>query len=100
MNTKLYVGNLSFNTSEATLQSTFEAHGSVHDVTIINDRDTGRPRGFAFVTMGQKDEAEAAITALDGFNLDGRNLTVNEAKSREEQGQNRFRGGDRYGSRY
>lgn len=83
MNTKLYVGNISFNTTEDELQNTFAPHGTVVDVAIINDRDTGRSRGFAFVTLENASEAEAAISALNGVNLGGRDLTVKEAHSRE-----------------
>lgn len=83
MGNKLYVGNLSFNTTEADLKDTFGAHGSVTEAVLVMDRDSGRPRGFGFVTMGSDDEAQAAISALNGQQLDGRPLTVNEAKPRE-----------------
>ncbi len=86
MNSKLYVGNMSFNTTEAVLRDTFGRFGSVSDVYIASDRMTGRPRGFAFVTMGTADEAKAASDALNGVDLDGRQLTVNEAKPKEEMG--------------
>ena len=85
MNTKLYVGNLSFNTTENALQDAFAAHGTVTSVDLIMDKMSGRPRGFAFVTMETKEAAEAAIAALNGKNLDGRDLTVNEARPREER---------------
>ena len=85
MNTKLYVGNLSFNTTENDLQDAFAAHGTVTSVDLIMDKMSGRPRGFAFVTMETKEGAEAAIAALNGKNLGGRDLTVNEARPREER---------------
>jgi cold-inducible RNA-binding protein len=85
MNTKLFVGNLSFNTTENDLQDAFAAHGTVSEANMMMDRSTGRPRGFAFVTMGTPEEAEKAIAALNGATLDGRNLTVNVAKPREER---------------
>ena len=85
MSTKLYVGNLSFNTTENALQDAFAAHGTVVEAVLMMDRVTNRPRGFGFVTMSSPDEAQAAISALNGANLDGRNLTVNEAKPREDR---------------
>jgi cold-inducible RNA-binding protein len=99
MSTKLYVGNVSFNTTENDLQDAFAAYGIVTEVNLITDRMTGRPRGFAFVTMGNDQEAEAAISGLNGASLDGRALTVNEARPRESRpemaGQSRNRGGRR-----
>jgi RNA recognition motif-containing protein len=81
--TRLYVGNLSFSTTEATLRATFEADGrKVVEVKVVTDRDTGQPRGFAFVEMGSPADAEAAIAALDGKNLDGRTIKVNIAQER------------------
>ena len=77
---KLYVGNLSYNTSQDTLQNEFSAHGQVQEVAIINDRETGRPRGFAFVTMTNDEDAKSAIEVLNGRELDGRTITVNEAR--------------------
>jgi RNA recognition motif-containing protein len=77
---KIYVGNLSYQTDEQTLRDLFSQHGQVEEVAIITDRDTGRPRGFAFVTMPDDNEGSAAIEALNGADLDGRNLNVNEAK--------------------
>jgi len=77
---KLYVGNLSYNTSQDTLQNEFSAHGQVQEVAIINDRETGRPRGFAFVTMTNDEDAKSAIEVLNGQELDGRTITVNEAR--------------------
>lgn len=83
MGTKLYVGNLNFSTTEESLKAAFSANGrSVKAVTIPNDRETGRPRGFAFVEMGSEGDAKAAIAALDGKDLEGRNLKVNEAQER------------------
>ena len=85
-NTKLFVGNLSFNTTENDLQDTFAAHGTVVEANLMMDRDTGRPRGFGFITMSTPEEAQAAINALNGKEIDGRALTVNAAKPREERG--------------
>ena len=83
---KLYVGNLSYNTTQDTLQSEFGAHGKVEEVAIINDRETGRPRGFAFVTMANEEEARAAIEGINGREVDGRTVTVNEARPKAERG--------------
>ncbi|MEK6702941.1 MAG: RNA-binding protein [Planctomycetota bacterium] len=80
---KMYVGNLSFNTSESQLRALFEAHGEVASASLVMDRETGRPRGFGFVEMNNGDQAKAAMAALNGKNVDGRDLTVNEAKPRE-----------------
>ena len=80
---KLYVGNLSFDTTEQQLEAAFAAHGSVQSVSIIVDRQTGRSRGFGFVEMDSEQEAEAAVTALNGTELNGRTLTVNEARERK-----------------
>ena len=85
MSTKLFVGNLSFNVTENQLQDTFAAHGTVVETNLMMDRMSGRPRGFAFVTMSTADEAQKAIDALNGTDLDGRALTVNIAKPREER---------------
>ncbi|MFN0244618.1 MAG: RNA recognition motif domain-containing protein, partial [Planctomycetota bacterium] len=83
MGTKLYVGNLSFSTTEAGLRAAFEADGrKVREVALISDRETGRPRGFAFVDMASEQDAQAAIAALEGTNLDGRTIRVNEAQER------------------
>jgi len=87
---RLYVGNLSFNATENDLQDAFERFGAVTDVKIMQDHDTGRSRGFGFVTMGNAAEGEAAITGLHGNDLDGRHLTVNEARPREERGTRSF----------
>ena len=83
---KLYVGNLSFSTTEESLQNEFSAHGQVEEVAVITDRDTGRPRGFAFVTMSNDGEARAAIESLNGTELDGRTITVNEARPKTGAG--------------
>jgi cold-inducible RNA-binding protein len=85
MSSKLFVGNLSFNTTENDLQDAFAAHGTVVETNLMMDRTTGRPRGFGFVTMGSPEEAQKAIEALNGKDLDGRALTVNVAKPREER---------------
>ncbi len=90
---KIYVGNLSFDTNEDSLRNAFTAHGDVEDVAVITDRDTGRPRGFAFVTMPDS-VARTAIDALNGKELDGRTLNVNEARAKTERG-----GGGRGGPR-
>ena len=90
---KLYVGNLSFDTTENDLQELFEQFGTVSDVGLIIDRATARSRGFAFVTMGSAAEGQAAIDALEGKPFQGRNLTVNEARPREEGGRSRSFGG-------
>ncbi len=82
---KLYVGNLSFETTENDLQDLFEQHGKVMDVALINDRDTGRSRGFGFVTMSSDTEGNAAMAAFNGKEVSGRTLTVNEARPREER---------------
>ena len=85
MSTKLYVGNLSFNTSSEQLETIFGEAGTVQSASVVEDRETGRSRGFGFVEMSTKEEAQAAITALDGKDVDGRNLKVNEAKPRENR---------------
>jgi cold-inducible RNA-binding protein len=85
MSNKLFVGNLSFNTTETQLRDTFSAHGVVSEVNLMMDRETGRPRGFGFVTMSTAEEAQAAIQGLSGQSIDGRELTVNIAKPREER---------------
>ena len=93
MSNKLFVGNLSFNTTENELQDTFAAHGTVVETRLMTDRETGRARGFGFVTMSTPEEAQNAINALHGVSIDGRALTVNVAKPREE----RAGGGAGYG---
>src|SRR5216110_938476 len=85
MSTKLFVGNLSFNTTENDLHDAFAAHGTVVEANLMMDRMSGRPRGFAFVTMSTAEEAQKAIDALNGASLDGRSLTVNIARPREER---------------
>ena len=100
MNAKLFVGNLSFNTTENDLQDAFAAHGTVVEANLMMDRATGRPRGFAFVTMGSPEEAQKAIDALNGKELGGRALTVNIARPREERPGGGGGGGNRgYGGR-
>ena len=85
MSAKLFVGNLSFNTTENDLQDAFAAHGTVVEANLMMDRATGRPRGFAFVTMSTPEEAQKAIDALNGKELGGRALTVNVARPREDR---------------
>lgn len=87
---KMYVGNMSFNTTKEDLETYFSQYGSVTDTHIPEDRETGRPRGFAFVTMDSKENMEAAIAGTDGKDLDGRSLKVNEAKPRENSGGGRY----------
>ena len=84
-NNKLFVGNLSFNTTENDLQDAFAAHGKVLEAVLVMDRITNRPRGFGFVTMSTPEEAQVALGALNGKDIDGRALTVNVAKPREER---------------
>ncbi len=85
MNTKLFVGNLSFNTTENDLHDAFAAHGNVVEANLMTDRMSGRPSGFGFVTMSSEEEAQKAIQALHGSKLDNRELTVNVARPREER---------------
>tara|TARA_B110001469_G_scaffold60982_1_gene58508 strand:+ start:12455 stop:12925 length:471 start_codon:yes stop_codon:yes gene_type:complete len=85
MDAKMYVGNLSYDVTQEELQALFEAHGAVSDVFIVKDRESGRPRGFAFVTMETKESMDAAIEALNGADFMGRNLAINEARPREER---------------
>lgn len=85
-NSKLFVGNLSNNTTENDLRDLFAAHGTVVEANLVTDRENGRPRGFGFVTMSTPEEAQAATAALNGKSIDGRALTVNAAKPREERG--------------
>jgi cold-inducible RNA-binding protein len=94
MSMKLYVGNLAFKTSSEDLQHLFAQAGTVESASVVEDRDTGRSRGFGFVEMASKEEGEAAIAQFNGKELDGRNLTVNEARPREDRGN---RGGGRGG---
>jgi cold-inducible RNA-binding protein len=106
MNSKLFVGNLSFNTTENDLNDAFAPHGTVSEVNLMMDRSTGRSRGFAFVTMSTPEEAQKAIDAMNGKALDGRALTVNIARPREERpggggggARREFRGGGGGGGR-
>jgi len=94
----IYVGNMSYDTTEDTLRELFEAYGRVVSVNVLTDRETGRPRGFAFVEMANEGEAQKAISELDGRTVDGRALRVNEARPREPGGGG-GRGGDRGGGR-
>ena len=98
-NSKLYVGNLSFKTTEDDLRSHFGQFGAVTDVYVAIDRMTGRPRGFAFVTMGTAEEAKLAAEKVNGTELDGRQLTVNEARPKEERPAGGFGGGGGGGGR-
>jgi RNA recognition motif-containing protein len=86
MSKKIYVGNMPFSSTEDQIQDLFSQYGTVTSVSVITDRDTGRPRGFAFVEMD--DGADEAINALNNYDLDGRSLNVNEARPRESRGQN------------
>jgi RNA recognition motif-containing protein len=100
MTTKLYVGNLSFQTSSSDLQELFAQVGTVESASVVEDRDTGHSRGFGFVEMSSKEEAQAAISQFNGKEVNGRSLTVNEAKPREDRGGgggNRGGGGGRGG---
>ena len=100
MGTKLYVGNLSFNTTENELQELFSQAGAVQEVTLMQDKFTGKSRGFAFVTMGSEQDAQNAISKLNGQTVEGRALTVNEARPREARppgGGGRGYGGGGYG---
>ena len=98
MGSKLYVGNLSYNATGSELEQLFAQHGSVQSAEVIADRDTGRSKGFGFVQMGSDSEAQAAIAALNGKEHDGRALTVNEAKPREDRPRSGGGGGG-YGNR-
>ncbi len=97
MGKKLYVGNLAYGVTDADLQRMFEAHGTVQSAQVIMDRDTGRSKGFGFVEMGSDQEAQAAIAALSGKEVDGRALTVNEARPKTEGGRGGGGGGGRGG---
>ena len=97
MSTKLYVGNLSFNTSNEDLQELFGQAGTVESANIVEDRDTGRSRGFGFVEMSSAEEGKTAIEQLNGKEIDGRSLTVNEARPREERSGGGGGGGNRGG---
>ena len=99
MATKLYVGNLSFRTTSEDLREAFATVGTVESATVIEDRDTGRSRGFGFVEMATPEEAAAAIEQFNGKEFGGRNLTVNEAKPRADRGGRGYGGGGRGGYR-
>lgn len=100
MNSKLYVGNLSFKTSEADLRTAFGQFGAVTDVYLASDRMTGRPRGFAFVTFSDEGESQLAAEKMNGVDLDGRQLTVNEARPKEALGGGSGNGYRAQGGRY
>ena len=105
MGKKLYVGNLTYGVTDSTLAQLFEPHGTVQSAQVIMDRDTGRSKGFGFVEMKTDQEAQAAIAAMNGKEVDGRSLTVNEAKPREDRGgrgggRGGFGGGGHGGRRY
>ena len=95
MNNRLYVGNLSFSTTAEALRTEFAKSGEVTDVQVVTDRDSGQSRGFAFVTMGGAAEATKAIAAMNGANVDGRSLRVNEAEERQNRGGGGGGGGQR-----
>jgi RNA recognition motif-containing protein len=97
MGRKLYVGNLAYGVKDSDLEDLFAAHGTVDSAQVIMDRDTGRSKGFGFVEMSSDQEAQAAISALNGKELEGRNLTVNEARPKEEGGGRGKGGGGGYG---
>ena len=90
---RIFVGNLDFSATEDSVRALFEPYGTVDNVSIVTDRDTGRSRGFAFVDMGDSGQADAAITALNGANLDGRKLNINEARPKTDRGDRPFGGG-------
>jgi cold-inducible RNA-binding protein len=96
--TKLYVGNLTYGVTNTDLETMFTPHGTVQSAQVIMDRDTGRSKGFGFVEMGNNNEAQTAMNAMNGKEFDGRALTVNEAKPREDRGGSRSGGGG--GKRY
>jgi RNA recognition motif-containing protein len=93
---KIYIGNMSFNTTEDTVRQAFETYGEITSINLISDRDTGRPKGFGFVEMANDEHAKAAIAGLNGTEIDGRAVNVNEARPRPEGGN---RGGNRGGYR-
>src|SRR3982075_1253797 len=99
MGKKLYVGNLAYGVNDSDLQQMFAQHGTVQSAQVIMDRDTGRSKGFGFVEMGSDQEAQAAITALNGKEVDGRALTVNEARPKEDRGGGGGGGGGGRGGR-
>ncbi len=93
MGKKIYVGNLTYGVTDSALEQLFAPHGAVQSAQVIMDRDTGRSKGFGFVEMGSDQEAQGAIAAMNGKEVDGRSLTVNEAKPREDRGGGGGRGG-------
>jgi cold-inducible RNA-binding protein len=97
MSNRLYVGNLSFNTDEGTLQDAFSRFGDVHEVKVVTDRETGRSRGFGFVTMADPNAARSAIAQMDGSLVDGRALRVNEAEERQQRSGGAGGGGRSHG---
>jgi RNA recognition motif-containing protein len=99
MGRKIYVGNLSYNTTSSDLEQLFNQHGQVQSAEVIQDRDSGRSKGFGFVEMASDEEATAAINALNGMEHDGRNLTVNEAKPKEPRSGGGYGGGGGGGGR-
>ena len=96
MSNKLYVGSLGFNVSKTDLEQMFAAHGTVTSAQVITDRDSGSSKGFGFVEMSSDQEAQAAIAALNGQSVDGRNIIVNEARPQEPRGSGGGRGGKRF----
>ena len=94
---KIYIGNMSFDTTEETVRQAFEAYGEINSINLISDRDTGRPKGFGFVEMANDEHAKAAIAGLNGTDMGGRTVNVNEARPRPEGGGGG--GGSRGGSR-
>jgi cold-inducible RNA-binding protein len=96
----IYVGNLSYDTGNAELKEAFEKYGEVTDARVIDDRQTGRSRGFGFVEMASDSEGQKAISELNGSSLQGRTITVNEARPRENRGSGGGSRGSRFGSRY
>ena len=99
MGSKLYVGNLSYDVTNSDLEQLCAPHGTVQSAEVIQDRDTGRSKGFGFVQMGSDEEAQGAIAGLNGRDHEGRSLTVNEAKPREDRPRSGGSGGDRSGGR-
>ena len=100
MGKKLYVGNLSYDVTDSSLQTMFEAYGAVRSAQIIMDRDTGRSKGFGFVEMDSGEQAQAAIDAFNGEEVNGRRLTVNEARPREDRGDRGYARSGGFGRRY
>ena len=96
---KIYIGNMSFDTTEETVRQAFEAFGEITSINLISDRDTGRPKGFGFVEMANDEHAKAAIAGLNGTDMGGRTVNVNEARPRPEGGGGGGRGGSRGGNR-